>query len=646
MADALIPALRPDFYGQLAATDAYQCRARRLFERGQVVAVEGNQADVRVGYDARGNALELKQVPITSGYVPSVGDWVAIQYEAGHSSAPWVTGPSMAADETSDSAGIGVFPVRDTQPPDPQRSAIYFDESLETWRGWDGADWVNFSGKLHNSLPDLQGGAAGEYYHLTADEYAAIGGGAFPATAVIYADANGKLAGDASKLKWTGAQLQLTSGSAAMPAIARVSYADDGMFWPGDGALAVALGGVEIARFTADGRLGIGIAPAQTFHAFNASAMTVALIESNDGQAILDLDGGGASGECRIQFRDDSAGIFRFRYVHSEGFAALYDDINNYDVAQFPTDNHGQVLLRAGAAAWPTIARQGYPDDGLFWPGDGLLAVALGGTERFRWSGNDVGMAATGRLYLDGVACSGNTYIRERTLDTVAITAGGYDQFEVRSDHQYARPTTYTPGSDGVFGFRTTDNALEHRVGSVVHRNGLCVYSGSYASDSTWSLTERTLDLFTIPAAYWKVGKRIQVRATVEAQASTGASGSVTLRVKIGSTVVMEKSMAATSGLGRAGHFDFDMDFIVGAVAASGNTIYPARTIRSFTSTSGADFGNIQNVGAHEMYPMKPTTAEGLAIDTTAAQAISVVYLNSGNGSVTVLLQGLTIYST
>jgi len=104
--------------------------------------------------------------------------------------------------------------------------------------------------------------------------------------------------------------------------------------------------------------------------------------------------------------------------------------------------------------------------------------------------------------------------------------------------------------------------------------------------------------------------------------------------------------MAATSGLGRAGHFDFDMDFIVGAVAASGNTIYPARTIRSFTSTSGADFGNIQNVGAHEMYPMKPTTAEGLAIDTTAAQAISVVYLNSGNGSVTVLLQGLTIYST
>jgi len=174
MTHELAPALRPDFFGQLAATDPHQGRARRLFERGQVVAVNGNQADLLVGYDARNNPLELKQVPIVSGYMPRMGDWVSIQYEAGHSGAPWVTGPSMAADDASDSAGIGVFSVSDTEPGSPQTSMIYFDESHATWRGWDGADWVDFSAKLHNNLPDLQGGGGGDYFHLAADEHTAL----------------------------------------------------------------------------------------------------------------------------------------------------------------------------------------------------------------------------------------------------------------------------------------------------------------------------------------------------------------------------------------------------------------------------------------------------------------------------------------
>ena len=101
----------PDVFGQLAASDPYQRRARRLFERGQVAAVNGNEADVRVGADASGSSLELKGVPIVSGYVPQVGDWVAIQYEAGHSAAPWVVGPCMADDASSDSVGIVVFAV-------------------------------------------------------------------------------------------------------------------------------------------------------------------------------------------------------------------------------------------------------------------------------------------------------------------------------------------------------------------------------------------------------------------------------------------------------------------------------------------------------------------------------------------------------
>lgn len=157
----------PDVFGQLAVSDPYQRRARRLFERGQVAAVNGNEADVRVGADASGNALELKGVPMASGYVPQVGDWVAIQYEAGHSAAPWVVGPSMANDASSDPVGIGVFAVADSAPADPQKSVIYFDDALDTWRGWDGTQWVDFFAKLHNTLPDLQGGTASQYYHLS-----------------------------------------------------------------------------------------------------------------------------------------------------------------------------------------------------------------------------------------------------------------------------------------------------------------------------------------------------------------------------------------------------------------------------------------------------------------------------------------------
>jgi len=166
-----VPSRRPDFFGQLAATNPFQARTRRLFERGQVLAVNGNQAELLVSYDAHNNPLELKQVPIVSGYVPRVGDWVAIQYEAGHAGAPWVTGPSMAADASEDSAGIGVFSVSGTEPAEAQKSTIYFDDSRAVWRGFDGTEWVDLSAKVHNLLPDLQGGSAAEYYHCTAAQH-------------------------------------------------------------------------------------------------------------------------------------------------------------------------------------------------------------------------------------------------------------------------------------------------------------------------------------------------------------------------------------------------------------------------------------------------------------------------------------------
>jgi hypothetical protein len=162
----------PDVAGQLAAMNA---PGQRLFERGQVVAVDGNDADLRVGYDAQGELL-LREVPVGSGYAPRVGDWVAISYEGGHSGAPWVIGPSMAADAATDSAGVGVFSVTASAPPDPQPSMVYFDTALSTWRGWDGTVWRDFGSDLHNHLGGIQGGVASEHFHFSQGEHGALQG--------------------------------------------------------------------------------------------------------------------------------------------------------------------------------------------------------------------------------------------------------------------------------------------------------------------------------------------------------------------------------------------------------------------------------------------------------------------------------------
>ncbi|MFB3882889.1 MAG: hypothetical protein ACE149_16615 [Armatimonadota bacterium] len=633
MNDTSVPALRPDLFAQLAATDPYQGRARRLFERGQVIAVEGNQADVRVGYDARGNALELKQLPIVSGYVPAVGDWVSIQYEAGHSSAPWITGPSMAAGDVSDSAGIGVFPVREGEPPDPARSAIYFDASLGGWRGWDGAEWVDFSGKLHNSLPDLQGGAAGEYYHLTADEYAGLGGGSFPPTAVIYAGTDGRLTGDATKLSWTAAGL----GVFCTPSYP-LDVAGDVRVWR-DGGYRILFLSVCSDTHNHCGQLACrksrGSSASPTAVMAGDDLGFIALQQGYDGSTYY---GGFQAYVETTEDWDSSHRGTRARFYQAYTGAAA--------ITEFMRWEDGQIRMQSGSAAAPSLAGMSHPDQGLFWPGNSMLAVGLDGTERWRWSGNDVGMVAAGRIFLDGVACAGNSYIRERTGDVIALTAGGNDQFEVRATHQYGRPTSYDPTNDGEFNLETDDNALKHQVGSVVHRNGWCIYSSSPVEDTTGSGAERTLDSFTIPAAYWKVGKRVTIQATVLAEVA-GNGKNVALRLKLGSTVVMEKTIAgASSPTWRSGHFDFEMTFVIGALAGAGVTIYPARTIRGFTSQSHADFNTIKSVATHELYPMEPDTP-GLAVDTTAGQTVAVTQqTNSAGVSVHLRLQGLTIYAT
>jgi len=139
---------RPDLFAQLAASDPFARSQRRLFERGQVTAVEGRQVTVRVGYGDGDAPLLLQEVPVLSGYSPKVGDWVKIDYEGGHANAPWIVGPSMAEDEEADAGGVSVWTQRASAPPSPAAGEAYYDQTAGTWKGYDGSQWVPLGNRV------------------------------------------------------------------------------------------------------------------------------------------------------------------------------------------------------------------------------------------------------------------------------------------------------------------------------------------------------------------------------------------------------------------------------------------------------------------------------------------------------------------
>jgi len=374
MRDETTLALRPDLFGQLAATDPFQGRARRLYERGQVLVVNGNQADVRVGYDARNNPLDLKEVPIVSGYIPRVGDWVAIQYEAGHSGAPWVAGPSMAADESEDTPGIGVFSVSSEEPTDPPKSTVYFHEPASTWRGWNGAAWVDLGGGgggLHNSLPDLQGGAAGQYYHLTAAQWNALTGNIpFGAGGVVYADASGALKTDAANLYWHATNKWLGIGT---PAPTERLHILDGLFLMQyqDGEPAIEMQGF--------GDVGSTSYPLIRFRRARGTIAVPTAVKTDDrlGYPLMVYGHDGAGWQTAIFSRVDATEDW------GANRGAVQRFWQNYTGAAAATEwmqwREGQIRIQNGSAALPSFSFLNYPTMGFFAAANNLVALEVGG---------------------------------------------------------------------------------------------------------------------------------------------------------------------------------------------------------------------------------------------------------------------------
>jgi len=113
-----------DFLAAALAADPAEQRRRRLFECGEVVACNGDQAEVRVGYDGAGDPLVLEGVHVIAGYRPAVGAWVALRYLNGRPGEPIIVGPALTARDAADllqspeeveaariSTGFGIFPT-------------------------------------------------------------------------------------------------------------------------------------------------------------------------------------------------------------------------------------------------------------------------------------------------------------------------------------------------------------------------------------------------------------------------------------------------------------------------------------------------------------------------------------------------------
>ncbi len=477
MSGDALTGLRPDLYERLAATNPFASRARKLFGRGQVMAVRGNEADLQVGYDARGNALELEQVPIVSGYAPQVGDWVAIGYEAGQAGAPWVMGPSMGADASADATGIGVFAVRSSDPAGAAASTIYFDESRGVWRGYDGTEWVDVAGggqvTAHNALSGLQGGGVSEYYHLTGAEYGGTWGhaliatdasGAIPvqgirSTALTneYASALSAVhstSGDMADGFAVGIAFGIRDSAGVVSTVGRLAVVRAGGDDTGDFVWLPGPALTEKMRLTSAGALSISAALTAT--GATLSGLTASRLLASDGSkglaSVADLSAWVAGTANRVTVANDGDG------------SITLSGPQDIDTAAGPTFAHLAVSSSSPVPAsgqWLELAVSGgigillsYDRTNLVYLPTQIrgstVTLVIGATAKLGINASGhVGIAAAAQFNWDGVTAAGDTYTAESSANYLLDTVGGTATFGRKAGH-IGVPATGRVYLDGV----------------------------------------------------------------------------------------------------------------------------------------------------------------------------------------------------
>lgn len=180
---------------------------------------------------------------------------------------------------------------------------------------------------------------------------------------------------------------------------------------------------------------------------------------------------------------------------------------------------------------------------------------------------------------------------------------------------QYARVYGYAGGKVGAtpnsnfIGYAMTAASADGNQIEVlaVFSNAACSLAASVAASTAINTTavEAAFDVTaSIPASTLKVGDRIRIRALVLV-ASVNATPTLRVKLKIGSTILIDTAAVAVLGNGIA---LIDAEVTVRTIGASG------------TLVSSGTYG----IGAVATANAQPYWLGSTAVDTTAAQAITV----------------------
>jgi len=698
--------LRPDLYQQLAATNPFAGRARRLFGRGQVTAVRGNEADLRVGYGARGNALELKQVPIVSGYAPQVGDWVAIGYEAGHSGAPWVMGPSMGPDASADPPGIGVFAVCASEPVEAAVSTIYFDEPRGIWRGFNGSAWVDLGdtgqATAHNSLSGLQGGTASEYYHLTAAEY----GGTWQHALIAFDDvvpmqghrttaltdeyasalfAKHITTGNMADGFGVGVLFAVEDDAGVESNLGRLAAVRAGADNTGDFAWYPATAGVlnERMRLTSAGALNVGAGGyASAVGGVGADHIGVGVAE--DGNYRLSTDGPYAIRMSRAGSTDTWGVVLTGTY----GGALLFRNITDSNLSVMAlSEDYAQIGAADGTAANPSLSFFNEWTKGFYSPAAGQVGLALDGMLRCYWEGYTQilgSYSSTSNAYLllyTGSGCNSAVYFRESSskYGHSLVYDGAFNKlFLYRhsnsaagsvvttwyrdSDLMNLTPGTDAPSAEGDFSnrsdLRQTQSYLGGRPGNLVRT--LAYQSADQAGDKITGNTAETVfasGSCNVPTALWATGKKLRIRAWGVTRTGAGgtAGAGFSVRVRIGSSAValadrqllVDNGWSIPAGTSTADHmWEMEAEVSCRSTGAGGTMVYLGHLRRSAgTGDLESSDGGASYITGDRCGASLRTKNALIALNTTATQVITVSAAHStDSGQTYSQLRGVEIW--
>jgi len=178
------------------------------------------------------------------------------------------------------------------------------------------------------------------------------------------------------------------------------------------------------------------------------------------------------------------AGTERMR-IASSGIVTSY----NYIIVNHPTNDAYVEFQKAGTRAsifGNTAAFTGVDGAVVYAPSGNPVNIYAGGVERMRiTSGGNIAIGATARLYLDGVAGTGNTYIEENSSDNLRVVAGGAlaAQFKTAVVEIYGNGSQYN--WDGGAYYPSTDNA--RNLGGTSNR-----WAAVYAANGTIQTSDRT----------------------------------------------------------------------------------------------------------------------------------------------------------